>query len=475
MKQKLDKLAAKKRQEKAAKESLQEEALAEVEEKPPLPPPSEAPPVEGPPEPLKLWLPEEGIWRITSEEHGSSVFGKQGDQKNASEDKVQVLWYEGSKNKIKSAWVRTCGLVKLSKEEQAKHFKRKQLSLSRAWKQELLQVMGALKVDPSGDEEAESVEQVPADKMPPGGLRDQHLRMAWELVKWQVQVLEGCHYLDPLLVHFYLLHVEHEQDPEAEKVLKALQREVGGKKRLLVPIGNEVHWTLLVIDQDEGGIRVRYYDSLEPLSQTCKSISELLLRCVWPDWEGEGLVRKNERSRQEASGNKCGLFVAAWMEAEAAQFAGFGEAATGWPAEAAVVWHERLHKAAGQLKKEKEKREKELRDHEAKMKADGDLRRLEREKLAEKGRKKQESEEELNELEKEALALLGKGKGFGPEDLSEESKKKLQRIEEEGHIGVCSRCRWRSGCLDCHTEKALRYLLKKEALRAGRKVAEEYV
>ncbi|CAJ1329482.1 unnamed protein product, partial [Effrenium voratum] len=97
---------------------------------------------------------------------------------------------------------------------------------------------------------------------------------------------------------------------------------------------------------------------------------------------------------------------------------------------AAVVWHERLHKAAGQLKKEKEKREKELRDHEAKMKADGDLRRLEREKLAEKGRKKQESEEELNELEKEALALLGKGKGFGPEDLSEESKKKLQRIED---------------------------------------------
>ena len=82
----------------------------------------------------------------------------------------------------------------------------------------------------------------------------------------------------------------------------------------------------------------------------------------------------------------------------------------------------------------------------------------------------------------EWVLLLGGGqalkggtenKPFGEEDLSHEAKKELQRIKDEGHIGICSKCRWRSGCLNCSFEKALRYHLKKEALRAGKAVAGE--
>ena len=64
-----------------------------------------------------------------------------GDLKGKREGEVKIIWYEGA-NKIKTAWVESSSVVKLRPEEAAKKFKRKQLSLSRGLKQDLLQDIG---------------------------------------------------------------------------------------------------------------------------------------------------------------------------------------------------------------------------------------------------------------------------------------------------------------------------------------------
>ena len=50
---------------------------------------------------------------------------------------------------------------------------------------------------------------------------------------------------------------------------------------------------------------------------------------------------------------------------------------------------------------------------------------------------------------------------FSVENLSEELKKHVLRVREQG-LGVCSKCRWQSGCLACDGEKAWRWAVSKE-------------
>ncbi len=47
------------------------------------------------------------------------------------------------------------------------------------------------------------------------------------------------------------------------------------------------------------------------------------------------------------------------------------------------------------------------------------------------------------------------------EDLKAEHREKVLLVEGTG-MGVCSRCHWRSGCLSCDAQKAMRYYLKQE-------------
>ena len=50
---------------------------------------------------------------------------------------------------------------------------------------------------------------------------------------------------------------------------------------------------------------------------------------------------------------------------------------------------------------------------------------------------------------------------FSVEDLSQELKEHVVRVREEG-LGVCSKCRWQSGCLACDGEKAWRWAVSKQ-------------
>ena len=47
------------------------------------------------------------------------------------------------------------------------------------------------------------------------------------------------------------------------------------------------------------------------------------------------------------------------------------------------------------------------------------------------------------------------------EDLGKEQQEHYKKVEATG-IGVCSRCRWKSGCLSCDKEKAWKYVVKWE-------------
>ena len=61
------------------------------------------------------------------------------------------------------------------------------------------------------------------------------------------------------------------------------------------------------------------------------------------------------------------------------------------------------------------------------------------------------------------------------EDLSDEMKAHVVRVREEG-LGVCSKCRWQSGCLACDGEKAWKWAVSKELgipLRSEKKKKKE--
>jgi hypothetical protein len=68
-------------------------------------------------------------------------------------------------------------------------------------------------------------------------------------------------------------------------------------------------------------------------------------------------------------------------------------------------------------------------------------------------------------------------------DVGEEQKAHYIKVKAEG-IGICSKCRWTSGCMNCDVEKAWVYVLKWQLglrevdlrlLRAGGKKAAEPV
>ena len=57
--------------------------------------------------------------------------------------------------------------------------------------------------------------------------------------------------------------------------------------------------------------------------------------------------------------------------------------------------------------------------------------------------------------------LEANSKYFKLQQLSEASRYKIEGTLSKGNI--CSKCRWNSGCLECHPGKALKYYWSKEA------------
>ena len=117
-----------------------------------------------------------------------------------------------------------------------------------------------------------------------------------------------------------------------------------------------------------------------------------------------------------------------------------------------------MWKLANAMKREQEKLKAECEKQEEKEK-----KLEEKEKMkAEKKNKAGEVDEKVKELAGEADAALKKIPEGKPclENLSTKAQEAVTLAAT--YAGICSRCRWSSGCLTCSKEKALKYHLKKE-------------
>jgi len=81
--------------------------------------------------------------------------------------------------------------------------------------------------------------------------------------------------------------------------------------------------------------------------------------------------------------------------------------------------------------------------------------------LAAKGSSKNDAAEAaLQGVELLAAGGTDAAGGFSAADLSEFARASILRAASG--VGVCSKCRWQSGCLNCDPEKARRHFLEKE-------------
>ncbi|CAE7197804.1 unnamed protein product [Symbiodinium sp. CCMP2592] len=124
--------------------------------------------------------PPSGVFRVVSDVLGASCYGLTGTlQKATATDGLLLPLKKG-----KSQWVPRSVLHLLSAGEHKKNWKRKQFSVSRERKQDMLLNMGCLRLDIDGQEEVDNVEIVQPDTLPRGGLRDQTMAMGWEAIRW---------------------------------------------------------------------------------------------------------------------------------------------------------------------------------------------------------------------------------------------------------------------------------------------------
>ena len=212
------------------------------------------------------------------------------------------------------------------------------------------------------------------------------------------------------------------------------------------------HWTLLVLEFGEYQEleAFRYYDSLNTLHAGCKYSAEGFLQLACAE---QVLPARTNQARQ--SGADCGIWKIHCLESEYRASLGEGFASAGWPQENVKVWQLRLHTLTKSLKQELDKLENDklvLQAKEEKSKAAA---------LKKKGGKEAAAAAAAAAAALKQIAEQALQAGEDITVLSEEVQLKLAYVK--GQVGVCSKCKWSSGCYECDYLKAKRYYLRKHA------------
>lgn len=214
------------------------------------------------------------------------------------------------------------------------------------------------------------------------------------------------------------------------------------------------HWTLLVVVKSKGV--VQYFDSLAVCSPGNMQLAKALMSEFLPDVKFP--EHRANAALQPAGSSVCGCFVLHWLEqACRTHLLNESPCSIGWPMQ--KVWATRLCKLAVALAAEKQHLEddnqkatmKELKQLEQKIKKDACM------------KKSKVAEATAAGLAEHAAAAFSKVPPTKPcrENLSPEAQAAIKLVEDMG-MGVCSKCKFLSGCLNCHAEKALQYWLQKE-------------
>ena len=293
-------------------------------------------------------------------------------------------------------------------------------------------------------------------------LEDQQVWLGWQLLRWGLtkmghplpEEVLSMNLVDPALA-----------DSVRQAREEALRQAAKPFRKLLLPIGASDHWVLLVAEKDtaeqEKSFTWRFYDSLENLSEGMTMALMLIGSLVDPEFK---LPEKRCNSVIQAFGlNECGFYTLSFIEQELRLAR--GEWLNHHSSELQKVWRQRLIKASEHMSKE----------HGLKEKANEALQKKTEAMLAEAQKRKEAAEKALATMKsletaaaKAAQESIKKNSiRFTWEDLSPEAESKVLALEHSA--GVCSRCRWQSGCLSCEPQKALNYWVCSEA-RAKRKI-----
>ncbi|CAE7778430.1 unnamed protein product [Symbiodinium sp. CCMP2592] len=311
---------------------------------------------------------------------------------------------------------------------------------------------------------AEPVELLKFKKSYPQMLLDQHLRYGWELLRYNLSDSDENWFLenkicmvDPKLSGQLL--GEHDRP---ELLRAALDRLRSENKLLFVPVWGHSpnHWTLLVLQRAElsENFSVKYLDSLSEKHEECSVNAARLLSLLLP---AETLPERSSSGTQKS--DECGFCVLANMLWICSGLLLEGPCARGSRGKLVLELMSELKGFLAQLSGEQSKLEKELLAKEKDLEKTLKANRIRSEKLAAKSGKDAASVLKLENLAKQLLSL---NKEPDASDLSEEDKSRIETVRLTG-LGVCSRCHWQSGCLDCDPAKLERYLLNRLRLELG--------
>ena len=264
-----------------------------------------------------------------------------------------------------------------------------------------------------------------------------------------------CHDFDDRVPdHVKAQHLK-DVDDKLAKTSKVIQHFVQKSEFVYFPIWRPQHWTLLRVNFNTKD--VKYWDSLPSESVENRAFAQQILDdIVFADEKVELPARCIEWDFQKDA--HCGFFVLSYLEEDWRQLSGEGPAAQNCKHSVNFdKWRKKV-KTIGQLLKQAkdsylERRKKDLEKAKAKEEKDA---------LKPAFQKKQkEQEEKKKQLEEFALSLASQGSSMTEEDLSPHARLQLHKAIFE-KFGVCSKCRWSSGCYVCDEWKCKDYWLRKE-------------
>ena len=368
------------------------------------------------------------------------------------------------------------------------------VNMSKSMKKEMLQLCNLLKVKDEEDEDLalpgdeEKVEwqdalEVAVEKQEE--LLAHHIELAWRFMVWALEAPAAAG--DMCLEASLAGHWKHLQNQSQEKnaanaeaacerlvkickyiQMRASSADTAVQKILLVPVHGmqPQHWTLLVVqmDQDEEKVKAcRYYDTLQQEHQDCRTTAEGMLEMIQHGFQQTEMLQLPARANScTQTGSDCGLYTICYMEKELRMMLQEGAGAVPWPSDNIKFWRSKLQTVTNSLQKELHWISQQEKDHAAKQ-ALKDAAALK----TQKGKQALEKQKQyLKELQKKSLELMAEG-GTDLQRLPEKHQVEILRIEKM-NIGVCSTCRWTSGCHHCDLEKAKRFYLKKFAVNAAK-------
>ena len=315
----------------------------------------------------------------------------------------------------------------------------------------------------------------------PMWLRTEQLNFCWRFTSWALQAPPSVAYLDPLLTWMWYHHdgIGEEADDDQKKKWQMILKTVCRKEveLVLIPLAVNEHWSLLVLESSLQS--VKYYDSLLHESEAGYLAADILLTKLRHDglehmqWLPLSCPHRCHAATQGPL--ECGFFVGWWMEEEVRQLMGEGRWRRGWviAKEARVQMLKIMNNcvpAANKMQAELLK----LADMEGKEIAYMNEQQAIKDSLAVVAALEKKSSEGA----KVDLAAGFKGEGLEVaihvgeqtvEAWAEEvwnlllpsHQEDVKRVKDTG-IGICSKCRWNSGCASCLWWKTVRYWRMKE-------------